>query len=124
MRGHLSGDALWREYSDADVFALPTRWPEGFPTVLAEAMDAGLPIVTTPIRGAADHLVPGEHALFVEPGDVSRLADALITLLEDPDLRERMGSANQRRLGLFEPSAVAADYLQALESIVGDRRGT
>jgi glycosyltransferase involved in cell wall biosynthesis len=87
-------------------------------------MDAGLPIVTTPIRGAADHLVAGEHALFVEPGDVSRLADALVTLLEDPDLRERMGSANQRRLGLFEPSAVAADYLQALESIVGDRRGT
>jgi glycosyltransferase involved in cell wall biosynthesis len=121
MTGHLDQDLLRQEYADADAFALPTRWPEGFPTVLAEAMDAGLAIVTTPIRGAADYLVQGEHALFVDPGDVTGLAEALVTLLEDGPLRERMGEANRQRLSLFEPSVVAAGYLQALEAVVHDR---
>ena len=80
MPGHLSESALSDEYRKATVFVLPS-WSEGFPTVLAEAMDAGLPIITTRIHGAADHLIAGENALFVEPRDVNGLASALIRLI-------------------------------------------
>jgi glycosyltransferase involved in cell wall biosynthesis len=51
--GHVARDELARMYASADVFVLPT-YSEGFPTVLSEAMSAGLPIVTTPIRGSRD----------------------------------------------------------------------
>ena len=122
LLGYLTGTELERAYADADVFVLPTYWPEGFPTVLAEAMEAGLPIVTTPIRGAADHLVDGEHVLFVEPKDVEGLAEALVTLLDDQGRRLRMGEANRRRLAEFEPSAVARDYLDVLDTVVASRR--
>jgi len=115
--GFLGGGELDRAYAEADVFALPT-YSEGFPTVLTEAMDAALPIVTTRIRGAADHLVEGEHALFVAPRGVGDLAGALTALLEDPSRRRRMGAANRRLLAEFEPSAVATEYLSALESVV------
>jgi glycosyltransferase involved in cell wall biosynthesis len=117
MPGHLSGSELSHEYRVATIFVLPS-WSEGFPTVLAEAMDAGLPIVTTRIHGAADHLIAGENALFVERRDVNGLASALIMLLEDRDLRARMASANRERIRIFEPRVVAAEYLHVLRSFV------
>jgi len=116
--GYLSGSDLTRVYQKAAIFVLPTSWAEGFPTVLAEAMDAGLAIVTTPIRGAVDHLVEGENALFVGPGDVSGLAASITTLLGDADLRARMGAANKERVQIFAPDLVAAEYLQILQSVV------
>jgi glycosyltransferase involved in cell wall biosynthesis len=117
MPGHLAGSELSHEFRVATIFVLPS-WSEGFPTVLAEAMDAGLPIVTTRIHGAADHLIAGENALFVEPRDVNGLASALIRLLEDRDLRTRMASANRERIRIFEPNVVAAEYLHVLRSFV------
>jgi len=81
-------------------------------------MDAGLPIVTTRIRGAVDHLVERENALFVDPGDVRGLAASITTLLGDADLRARMGAANQRRVRIFAPDVVAAEYLQVLQTVV------
>jgi glycosyltransferase involved in cell wall biosynthesis len=121
--GYLSGADLHHEYHSASIFVLPTSWAEGFPTVIAEAMDAGLAIVTTRIRGAADYLVEGENALFVEPGEVKSLAAAMTTLLGDPDLRARMASANRQRIGIFAPDVVAAEYLQVLHAIIGAAAG-
>jgi glycosyltransferase involved in cell wall biosynthesis len=118
VKGYLEGADLSRAYAEATLFTLPTSWHEGFPTVLAEAMDAGLPIITTRIRGAADHLVEGEHALFVEPRDVEALVSAMLTLLRDAALRTRMGSANRQRVGIFEPATVGAEYLEVLRSVV------
>jgi glycosyltransferase involved in cell wall biosynthesis len=121
MLGYLAGADLAECYRDATVFVLPTWWNEGFPTVLAEAMDAGLPIVTTRIRGAADHLVPQQNALFVEPRNAPALAAALSTLLRDRDLRTKMSEANRQRVRMFEPHVVAAEYLEALRLAVAGR---
>lgn len=117
MAGYLSGSALAEAYLDATIFVLPTYWNEGFPTVLVEAMDTGLPIVTTRIRGAADHLAPGENALFVPPRDVKALASAMTILLTDRDLRARMTSANHTLVEIFQPDVVAAEYLAIVRSV-------
>ncbi len=116
--GHLDDEGLARLYSSAAVFALPTYWDEGFPTVILEAMAAGLPIVTTRWRGPADHLVEGRNALFVPPRDSDAVATALTRLLDDPDLRRRMSQANLEKVREFEPDAAAEEYLAALERIV------
>jgi glycosyltransferase involved in cell wall biosynthesis len=117
LTGYLAGADLIDQYRSATIFVLPTSWKEGFPTVLAEAMDAGLPIITTRIRGAADHLVSGENALFVAQGDVTGLAAAMTTLLRDKGLRARMRSANRERVRIFEPEVVAGEFLQVLQSL-------
>jgi glycosyltransferase involved in cell wall biosynthesis len=117
MKGYLSGADLHREYAEATLLVLPSYWDEGFPTVLAEAMDAGLAIVTTRIRGAADHLVEGKHALFVDPRDVTAIASAILKLLRDRELSERMGSANRERVRIFDPEVVGAEYLHVLRSL-------
>ena len=59
----MSGDDLDSAYRSADVFVLPS-YRGGFPLVVMEAMGYGLPIVTTPIRGCADHLARAVHALY------------------------------------------------------------
>jgi len=120
MLGYRPPDEVAKIYRECTVFALPTRWDEGFPTVLAEALDAGLPIVTTRVRGAADHLVENENALFVQAGDITGLSAALIRLLRDHKLRKRMQSANRELIRIFEPEVVAQEYLQALQTFVSD----
>ena len=118
LLGHLQGADLARAYRTADVFALPS-YSEGFATVLAEAMDAGLPIVTTGIRGAVDHLQDGRNALFVPPGRADLLADALFRLLTDEGLRQAMAAANRAKVRDFAPSVVARDYLRLLHEVMG-----
>lgn len=122
--GHLSEERLFEAFRAADAFALPTYHPEGFPTAISDAMSAGLPIVTTQVRGNADHLVEGTNALFVPPRDPPALADALEHVLTDADLRRRMSSANAEKVAEFAPERVAPVYLHALREILGrPRRG-
>jgi glycosyltransferase involved in cell wall biosynthesis len=120
MVGYLQGEALQAAYDGADLFALPT-WAEGFPLAIVEAMEAGLPIVTTPIRGMADHLCEGVNALFVPPGDATALADAVTRLLRDPELRARMGRINRDKAREFAPNIVGGAYLAVLRDVVGIR---
>jgi len=114
--GYLEGDELAVMYRTADVLVLPS-WSEGFPTVITEAMFAGLPIVTTEVGGAIDHLVEGEHALFVRPHDVRMLSAALLKISEDAGLRAAMGKANQERVRIFAPERVGRQYLTVLGEI-------
>lgn len=120
LPGYLEGSDLTNAYREAAVFALPTSLSEGFPTAILEAMAAGLPVVTTPARGAADHLTEGRHALFVPARDEARLAKALIRLLRDADLRREMGEANRVKVRDFDADVVAREYLTALEEIAAN----
>ncbi len=117
LAGYLTGERLQDAYELADVFVLPTTWAEGFPTVITEAMAAGLPVVTTRLRGAADHLVEGVHALFVPPRDPGALAARLGRLLGDPALRAAMGRANREKVKEFAPPIVGRRYLEILRAI-------
>jgi glycosyltransferase involved in cell wall biosynthesis len=118
LAGYVEGSALRELYAAADVFVLPTWWNEGFPTVLAEAMDAGLAIVTTPTRGAADHLRDGVNALLVPPRNPPALAAAIVRLAQDPQLQRQMGRANQAKVGDFAPDIVGPLYFRALTDVL------
>lgn len=82
----------------ATVFAYPSRY-EGFGLPLLEAMEAGVPVVTT-IEGALPE-VAGEAAIFVDPDDIEELADALEKLLRDDSARRTLVEAGRRNLERF-----------------------
>ncbi len=84
-------------YRSADVFALSSDI-EGLPNVLLEAQVFGLPAVTTAAGGAGEVVVDGETGFVVPCGQVDGLAAALARLLADPQLRQQLGSAGQRRV--------------------------
>lgn len=116
LAGYLNGKDLYDVYIKSDVFVLPTL-KEGFPTVIAEAMGFGLPIVTTSIRGAQDHLQEGVNCLFVPPDDPEALVSAIITLESDPELRMRMSKANLEKVKEFAPDIVIQRYLAILRQL-------
>ncbi|HYL81104.1 MAG TPA: glycosyltransferase family 4 protein [Candidatus Acidoferrum sp.] len=84
----------------ADVVALPSAvlpgWAEGFGRVLVEAALCGKPVVATRTGGIPEVVRDGETGLLVPAADPRALANALCLLLEDPDLRHRMGLAGVR----------------------------
>jgi glycosyltransferase involved in cell wall biosynthesis len=80
-----------------DIFVLPSLW-EGLPMGLLEAMAAERPVVATAVGGSSEAVADGETGYLVEPRNVQQLADRLRTLINDPDLRKRMGSAGRKRV--------------------------
>jgi len=79
----------------ADVFALVSL-SEGFPCALVEAMSAGLAPVVSDIPANRQLVQPEIHGLLSPPGDASAMAAALIRVLDDHELRSRMGAEARR----------------------------
>lgn len=116
LAGFMEGQPLHDVYRAADIFVFPS-YREGFPTAITEAMAAGLPVITTRIRGMADHLADERNALLVTPRDTAGLTAALRRIVDDPDLRRRMSVANTAKVAEFAPPAVARHYLGTLEEL-------
>jgi polysaccharide biosynthesis protein PslH len=87
-------ESVTAELSTATIALIPLRVVRGVPNKLLEAFAHGLPVVTTPMALDAIDARPGEHALAAVGPD--GLADAVRSLLRDPALRERLGSAGRR----------------------------
>jgi glycosyltransferase involved in cell wall biosynthesis len=95
----------------ADTFVLPSRW-EGLPMALLEAMMAGLPIIATKVEGVEEVIVEGKHGLLVPTENADALADAIIHLLTDPQLRHKMGAAAKTQvLELYTTEHMCEQYL-------------
>jgi len=109
-----------RHFQMMDIFALPT-YREGFPTVALEAAASAKPVVATQATGAVDAVVHGTTGLLVDIGDAKQLAAAFITLLEDPDLAQRMGAAGRERvLKHFTTKQVCADLARFYGELMGE----
>lgn len=116
LGGYVEGARLASAYKAADVLVLPS-WMEGFPTVVTEAMQCGTAIITTPIRGVADHLVDGENVVFTPVKDAPALAKNIENLLDDPHLRRSIVEANNIKVQDFLPEPVAKRYYDAIYDI-------
>ena len=95
--GFIPHDELGGFYERAAVVAVPSR-REGFGVVCAEAMAHGRPVVASAVGGLVDLVVDDETGLLVEPGDVDALRTALRRLLDDEELRRRLGAAGRERV--------------------------
>lgn len=82
---------------EVDVFALSSVF-EGGPYSPMEAMRAGAAVVLTDVVGSRDTVVDGESGLLVPPRQPSALAAAIVRLLHDRELRERLGAAGRARV--------------------------
>ena len=84
-------------YGSFDLFALSSR-REGLPNSILEAMAVGLPVVTTDVAGTSELVLDGQTGYVVPQGDVDRLAHAMMTLVANKQLRQRMGQAGRERI--------------------------
>jgi len=95
LPGWAGADEVASLIAAADILALPS-FAENLPVSVIEAMASGLAVVATPVGAVEDIIRDGETGLLVAPGDVDGLAAALRRLVDDADLRARLGAAAER----------------------------
>jgi glycosyltransferase involved in cell wall biosynthesis len=121
-RFHLLGwrrdvpELLWA----SDLLVLTSRW-EGLPRVYPEALAAGLPVVGTRVDGAAEAVQDGETGYLFEPGDIAGMAEAVLSLFQDPERRRRMGEAGRRRVAEFDIQRLAPAQESLYEELLAGR---
>ena len=102
----------------ADVLCLPS-YREGFGLVVIEAAATGVPAVCSRIYGITDAVEEGKTGLLFPAGDVAALTQALLTLLEDRELRQQMGeTARVRALELFPSQRIIEEMLALYEKLL------
>jgi glycosyltransferase involved in cell wall biosynthesis len=98
----------------ADIFTLPS-YHEALPMSVIEAMFSGLPVVATDIPGPAEQVVPEVTGILVPVREAAPLAAALARLVEDADLRARMGAAGRARaLDRYDEAKIVGRTLDLL----------
>ncbi len=99
-------------YRVADVFVLPSH-SEGSPNALLEAMAAGLPVVATRVGGVPEIVTDEESALLAPAHDAQAMAEAVLRLLADKNISQRLAAAARQRVKDYSPES----RLQALLEI-------
>lgn len=93
--GKVPPQKLDQYYQRASIFCLPTHL-EPFGIVFIEAMTAHLPIVATRVGAIPDFVEEGKNGWLVEPGDIQAIADALMKLIDDPEMSRTFGEYSFR----------------------------
>jgi glycosyltransferase involved in cell wall biosynthesis len=111
--GQVDNDRLRQEIADARVVVSFSR-QENAPTIIAQAMAAGKPVVATRVGGVPEMVDDGDTGFVVESEDEAKLADRLWALLDDQELCLRMGRrGHDVALLRYAPDAIAEKTVQA-----------
>lgn len=81
-------------YQQADISVVPTKAAEGLSLSLLESMSCGLPVVTTPVGGLGDAVIPNYNALIYDP-NYGGLGECIDFLAKNEDVRQVMGKRNR-----------------------------
>lgn len=110
-------------YRAADVVLLPSIYGENLPTVLIEASATSRAIAASRVGGIPDIVIDNVTGLLFESGSEQGLADAVCRLLEDAELRQRLGAAARDRAQEEFSSSVWVDRLRSTYlELMGERR--
>jgi len=123
LMGQVDQHTLIELYHLCDLFVLPAIPVvgdiEGFGIVLIEAGAAGKPVVATRVDGIVDAVEDGCSGILVEPGDYHALANEIISLLDDPERRQQMGTYGRRRAQeQFDWDVIGEQYIELFSEVV------
>jgi glycosyltransferase involved in cell wall biosynthesis len=108
MMGYVPDSELLSLYAKADVFVYPSLY-EGFGLPVLEAMACGCPVITSNVSSLPE--VVGDAALLVDPCDVEALAQAMLIVLEDDELKKEMSKKSIAQAQKFSWDRTSAEFL-------------
>ncbi len=113
FHGSINQDRVREILSSASVFVLPS-FAEGVPVSLMEAMAMEIPCIGTYAGGIPELIRSGEDGILIAPSDSGALAAAIEQLMDDPDLRQRLGKAARRKVAKEYNLAANAERLLSI----------
>lgn len=109
---------IGKEYADSSMIVMSSHY-EGFPMVMIEAMACGLPAVCFDFKcGPRDIIRQGENGLIVPDGDIDGLAEAMVGLMKDEELRRKMGENAKRVVETYSEERVMGLWVDLFEEIL------
>lgn len=115
---HLPRERLLEYYQKSTVCVVPSIW-ENYPYVCLEAMACGKAVVASKIGGLARMINDGYNGMLFSAGSSKELAEALIRVLESPDLRSELGSNARRTIEeTHSPKGIAEKTLHAYAQLL------
>ena len=115
---HINGatSKMGEKYHESDIFCLPSR-SEGFPLALVEAMSAGLPVIGFSDGIGVNDLIDDGVTGLLPNRSVDQLARALKQLMDDRELRAKMGQAGMRSIEQYAPDKIYGQWEQLLRDV-------
>jgi len=121
MHDHLAPGQLASTLERAWVHVVPSRWPEPFGLTATEAMMRGTAVIASRIGGLAESVMHDVTGLHVPPGDEVALAHAMLRILGDRALAERLGAAGRRRaLALFSIERSTTQFERLYDTLTSE----
>lgn len=120
--GRILGDEKEKFLVDTDIFVFPS-WCEGHPIVIIEAMAAGCPVISTKNVGAIPEIIiDGKTGILVEKKNPKALAESIVKLIADPELRVKMGMAGRKRYEqYYTQEKNIGNMIKAFEKVLGEK---
>lgn len=122
FKGSISPDMIPFWMNASDIFVLPSL-SEGKPNVVGEAMASGLPVIATNVDGTPDFIDNGKDSFLIPPKDVDSLTNKLKLLLDNSDLRAKIGKETRKSIlkkGLSWERC-AEDYLDVYQRVLSKK---
>ena len=119
-RCHLNGpvENVVKAYQESSIFVLSSRF-EGFGMVLIEAMACGLPVVSFDCPAGPDEIITdGVDGLLVPSGDVHTLAEKLMLLMSDENLRRRLGQQARQTAQRYDMTVLVNQWTALFEKVI------
>ena len=119
--GFVSHSSVVDYYRDADVFVFTSEWDEPFGIPIVEAMACGLPVAAAKGGAVPEIVKDGKTGLLVNRSDAPALAQAVVQLLENGELRDSMGKAGRYRASeLFTWDRSTGQLLEYYKNLLDD----
>lgn len=113
--GVISGAEKWQQLGTSDIFLLPSRYGEGLPMAMLEAMAAGCIVIAADVASVRAVIKDGENGFMVEPYNAAQVADKLKFLLSDH--RADFETLRQTARTTVKENFAFPDYIKKLENI-------
>ncbi|MCQ6961813.1 glycosyltransferase family 4 protein [Methanolobus chelungpuianus] len=111
--GFVTEEKKFQYLQNADLYVLSSVH-EGFGIVLQEAMQVGLPIVSTDYGGQVDFVKEGENGYLISYGDLGALSGKIRLFAENKKLWDKISATNKEQCNMFSPERICRQYLEML----------